>query len=84
MDADWDRCAKLTFIEDLIHYVFRSRDLLELALTAAGAEENNHDGNRKLGQLGVSLLEFFSVLVGFKSNRTRGTHARSTGCPMDD
>ncbi len=40
----------------MIGYTFNRIEYLEQALTAAGAEEENYDGNRKLAQLGESLL----------------------------
>jgi dsRNA-specific ribonuclease len=40
-----------------IGHPFTTIELLEQALTAAGAEEENYDGNRKLAQMGEILLE---------------------------
>jgi hypothetical protein len=42
-------------VEKVIGYTFNSTDYLVQALTAAGVDdENNHDGNRKMSQLGES------------------------------
>jgi len=54
-------------LQDKIGYRFKDVALLDLALTAAGAEgdkegdkieREKYDGNRKLAQLGDSLLQF--------------------------
>jgi dsRNA-specific ribonuclease len=54
-------------LQDQIGYSFDNVSLLDLALTAAGAEGNKegnktererYDGNRKLALLGDSLLQF--------------------------
>ena len=40
-----------------IGYTFTDVSHLVQALTAAGAEEENYDGNRKLAQLGESVMQ---------------------------
>ena len=56
--------ADIQAVQRIIAYEFRRTDLLALALTAAGADENNHDGNRRLGQLGGFVLQ---LVVGDKA-----------------
>jgi dsRNA-specific ribonuclease len=60
------------FVETCIGYSFRSRSRLLQALTAAGAVENDHDGNRKLAQLGAALIEFLLVYIGYEADSSRG------------
>jgi dsRNA-specific ribonuclease len=48
-------------VERVIEYRFKRRSLICQALTAAGAEEDNYDGNRKLSQIGASHVD---VLLG--------------------
>jgi hypothetical protein len=64
--------TEVKLVEDIIRYKFQAQEHLIQALTAAGAEDENHDGNRKLAQLGTSLIEFLSVYIGFQANITRG------------
>ncbi|EAW11894.1 RNase3 domain protein [Aspergillus clavatus NRRL 1] len=56
-------------IEQISGYRFRDERLLHEAMTAAGADENNHDGNRPLAQVGKSFVELCSVKFGYL-NRT--------------
>lgn len=68
--------TEVKLVEDIIGYEFQAKGHLTQALTAAGAEEVNHDGNRKLAQLGTSLIEFLSIYIGFQANATRGKVAQ--------
>lgn len=54
-----DKENSITLLESSLGYHFKSPSLLEQALSAAGANEDNHDGNRKLAQLGESMLIAF-------------------------
>ncbi|KAJ6118034.1 hypothetical protein N7523_005785 [Penicillium sp. IBT 18751x] len=54
-----------TVVEAIIGYSFRSKEHLVQALTAAGAEEHNHDGNRKLAHLGSNVLRFILSFLVF-------------------
>jgi hypothetical protein len=65
--------ARAQAIEEIVGYKFRSRhaDLLK-ALTAAGAVEEDWDGNRKLAQLGTALSEFLLNYLAFEAGITRG------------
>jgi len=58
--------------ERIIGYPFKNNGLITLALTAAGAEELNHDGNRKLALFGEKLLQFLISWSGFQNGATRG------------
>jgi dsRNA-specific ribonuclease len=43
-------------LQEKIDYRFKKPVLLQTALLAAGANKQNYDGNRKLAQLGESML----------------------------
>ncbi|CAI7580910.1 unnamed protein product [Penicillium glandicola] len=47
------------------------RGILE-ALTAAGADSNNFDGNKRLAQMGVSLIEYHIIEMGYRTGFNRG------------
>jgi hypothetical protein len=49
----------VSYVEDLIQYKFHNREWATIALTAAGAEEFNHDGNRMCARYGRVLIEFY-------------------------
>lgn len=60
-------------VEHVIGYTFQSkRNLLFQALTAAGAVEEDWDGNRKLAQFGTALTEFLFVYLGYEIQANRG------------
>ncbi|KAH8621356.1 hypothetical protein IG631_23991 [Alternaria alternata] len=60
-------------IEKIVGYEFRSRhDDLQKALRAAGAVEEDWNGNRKLAQLGTALSEFLLNYLAFEAGVTRG------------
>lgn len=52
----------VTFVELIVGYSFPSPKCLVRALTAAGAEEHNHDGNRKFARLGKYLARIYTEL----------------------
>ena len=62
----------LTEVQDIVGYKFRSISLLLLALTAAGADDRIYDGNRKMAQLGESLIELLLAENAFTAGRSRG------------
>jgi len=65
--------ASVQAIENIVGYKFRSRhDDLHKALRAAGAVEEDWDGNRKLAQLGTALSEFLLNYLAFEAGVTRG------------
>jgi dsRNA-specific ribonuclease len=61
-------------VEHYIGYPFKDRDYLKQALTAAGADEDNHDGNRKLAQLGKTVTELALTFIGYETTGDRGKH----------
>ena len=65
--------ASAQVIENIVGYRFRSRhDDLQKALRAAGAVEEDWDGNRKLAQLGTAISEFLLNYLAFEAGVTRG------------
>lgn len=62
----------LTEVQDIVNYKFRSISLLLLALTAAGADDRIYDGNRKMAQLGESLIELLLAENAFMAGCSRG------------
>jgi metal-responsive CopG/Arc/MetJ family transcriptional regulator len=70
--------ANAQAVENIIGYKFRnSRNDLIKALTAAGAQEDDWDGNRKLAQFGTALCEFLLSYLAFEAGVPRGM-AQST------
>ncbi|EGE04191.1 hypothetical protein TEQG_03222 [Trichophyton equinum CBS 127.97] len=63
-------------VEDIVGYKFKSKPLLLKALTAAGSELSDYDGNRRLAQLGTALVEFLLVYIGYRQNVPRGYTTR--------
>lgn len=55
-------------VELAIEYTFKQKDLLTLALTAAGAKPENHDGNRKLAKFGQTAIHFAIASRGYKES----------------
>jgi len=47
----------IAHLQFIIGYEFMKVDYLVQALTATGADEEDYDGNRKLAQIGESLIE---------------------------
>ncbi len=62
----------LSEVQTIIEYKFRSINLLVLALTAAGADNKIYDGNRKMAQLGESLVELLLADDAFTAGCSRG------------
>lgn len=60
----------------MIGYEFQDEKFLEEALTAAGAKEEHHDGNRMLAQLGNSLIHMMSVEMGYILRARPGRYRR--------
>jgi dsRNA-specific ribonuclease len=59
-------------VERVIGYRFKRRSLISQALTAAGAEEDNYDGNRKLSQIGASHVDVLLAFLLFDTGVNRG------------
>ncbi len=64
--------ADMVKVEQIIGYDFGKKDFLKLSLTAAGADPGNHDGNRKLAQLGQSALQLAVADEGYEVSNSRG------------
>lgn len=67
----------LGVVQQIIHYTFGCRDLLELALTAAGADEAKPDGNRNLATVGQAVLQLIIANMGYENSVTRRTLSSS-------
>lgn len=60
------------YVEEVIGYTFKSSNYLIQALTAAGVDDQNYDGNRSMAQLGESLIETVVLDNAFTVGATRG------------
>jgi hypothetical protein len=49
----------IRYVEDLIKYKFKIPNSAAVALTAAGAEEFNHHGNRMCARYGRLIIELY-------------------------
>ena len=58
--------------ENIIGYTFSSAGFIHQALTAAGVEDKNYDGNRKLSLIGASLLETVLAVIVYGTDASRG------------
>jgi len=63
--------AQLRRLQDIIEYNFTRIEYLEEALTAAGADEDNYDGNRKLSQLGELLIQCVLLFTAHTGGASR-------------
>ena len=52
-------------LQRILGYFFRRVQYLSLAMTAARADEQTPDGNRRLAMLGGSVLQTASILRSF-------------------
>lgn len=62
----------LAQVQNILDYRFSEFENLELALTAAGADEANHDGNRRMAQMGEKLIEFLLAEAAYAAGASRG------------
>lgn len=67
MDTD-----NMNDVEAKIDYHFEERDILRQALTAAGAEQGNHDGNRRLALMGQAVMQLLISETGYEKSTSRG------------
>ena len=73
--------SSISRIQRAIGYQFKQVSRLTLALTAAGAEETNYDGNRKLAQLGEVLIESALVDKAYSEGSSRSqSSSKSKRC----
>ncbi|GCB25539.1 hypothetical protein AAWM_08424 [Aspergillus awamori] len=56
---------KIATLEKIIGHTFSVKHLIRLARTSAGANPDNYDGNRKLSQLGASLVDSVLAIIVF-------------------
>ncbi|RDH26484.1 hypothetical protein BDQ94DRAFT_177759 [Aspergillus welwitschiae] len=56
---------KVETLEQIIGHTFSLKHLIRLALTSAGANPDNYDGNRKLSQLGASVVDSVLAIIVF-------------------
>lgn len=59
-------------IRDALGYEGLSGPGILEALTAAGADNNNLDGNKRLAQMGTSLIEYQVIEMGYRTRMSRG------------
>lgn len=64
----------LTEVQAILEYNFTSIELLVRALTAAGADEKIYDGNRRMAQLGESLIELLLAENAYAAGFSRGKY----------
>jgi hypothetical protein len=72
--------GNVSFVEKLIDYFFVNKSILRDALIAAVEHEN--DGNRKLSNLGTSLVEFLTIYIGFRANKSRSRYFIMDSIPV--
>lgn len=61
-------------VEQAIGHTFPDKAILKLALTSAGAEEDNHDGNRGLARIGNTVLQLVVDTSGYKNKGSRSEY----------
>lgn len=59
-------------VEEALAYKFHSKSLLQLALTAAGAEEEHHDGNKHLAVVGQGTIRLSIADMAFDKYASSG------------
>ena len=62
----------VSMVEQIIGYQFKNKSLLAQALTAAGAEEEDHEGNRRLALVGEKAIPFLISWGGYKKEGSPG------------
>lgn len=67
---------KIETLEKIIGHTFSLKHLIRLARTSAGANPDNYDGNRKLSQLGASLVDSVLAIIVFFIGGSRGKKNR--------
>lgn len=66
-------CVEQMF--DFLGHQFANRELVRLALTAAGADSANHDGNRQLAFLGQAVMSLVAVNGSYGNVSSRGQYS---------
>lgn len=75
------REASVDFIRSLVGCQVLSESDIQIALTAAGADETLPDGNRKLAQLGSGVTGFLIDFSGATMTLSRGRICSLTSRP---
>ncbi|RAH80830.1 hypothetical protein BO86DRAFT_419751 [Aspergillus japonicus CBS 114.51] len=65
------RDMKMHKLEKIIGHTFVLKRLVYLACTSAGADPSNYDGNRRLSQLGASLVDSVLAIIVFLVDGSR-------------
>ena len=65
-------------VEEIIQYQFARKGYLSQALKSAGAEEDDHDGNRAFARLGKPLIELYVSQTELSAGTKPGSHRRKT------
>jgi dsRNA-specific ribonuclease len=63
-------------VEQAFGHPFRNRELLDKALTAAGADGDGDDGNKHLASIGQAALRLTIADNGYMSQMPRGRPGR--------
>jgi len=63
--------SSIVQLQNIIGYRFENTEPLEQALLAAGADEQDHDGNRELAQLGELMLTAVLKNIAFREKIPR-------------
>ncbi|KAB8213026.1 hypothetical protein BDV33DRAFT_86046 [Aspergillus novoparasiticus] len=72
MDHDED----LEEVQRILNYRFRDITLLSDALTAAGADLDNYEGNRRLAAIGVDVI---GLCLDFDAHQKKGKPSKTPG-----
>ena len=60
------------YVEDLIKYKFKTPHWATIALTAAGADEHNHHGNRMCARYGRLFIQLYVLMNADKAGVSPG------------
>jgi dsRNA-specific ribonuclease len=71
-----DRDQDLEEVQRILNYRFRDITLLSDALTAAGADLDNYEGNRTLAPIGVDII---GLCLDFDARQKKGKPGKSPG-----
>lgn len=63
--------VEIRVVQEIIGYKFHTSKLLALAFQAPGYDDCNHDGHRRLAQLGGSVLQTVLLNKAFKDGASQ-------------
>lgn len=74
INGDWTMATERdrNLVEQAIGHQFHDQELLKKAMTAAGAEVDDHDGNRHLASVGQAVLRLVIADSGYTKVMLRG------------